>query len=85
MTLADDLLEAARGGVKHRGPLGWLERLSAEHCKAIEKTREDWVKIGGKSSGVSAARLAAVICERMTALGYQMPREKAVADWLLKS
>ena len=85
MTLADELLSAATGSAKHRGPLGWLERMGAEHRQAIEKTRDDWAKMGGKSSGVSAARLAVVICDRMTALGYQMPKEKAVADWLLKS
>lgn len=83
MNLSDDLLAAAKAHAKHRGPLGWLERISDEHRQAIEKTRDEWRQIGGKSSGVSAARLACVICERLTALGYQMPQEKAVSNWLI--
>lgn len=85
MALEDEMLaDAISVGQKRNGPVGWLDRLSPEHRDSVEAARRQWLAMGGVSSGVPAVSLANVICDRMTKLGYQMPRSKEVSNWLAK-
>lgn len=77
--LAQELLDAARE-VAHR-PARWLDRLADEHRQAVEAARDSWLKTG-QASGISATRLAKVIVEKMTSLGYRTASWKQVQRWI---
>jgi hypothetical protein len=77
--LAQELIAAAEADARQQGM--WLARLSSEHRQAVEAARDSWQKTSQKR-GVSAARLATAIIDKMTKLGYSMPNPKQVARWL---
>lgn len=86
MALEDEMLaDALAAGNRRSGPASWFDRLSPEHRASVENARSQWLKMGGAASGVAATGLANVICERLSKLGYQMPRPKEVARWLATS
>lgn len=86
MALEDEMLADALASVPSRhGPLGWIDRLSPEHRASVEAARVQWIGMGGAASGVPAIGMAASIAKHLVTLGYQMPRTKEIARWLVKN